>query len=71
MGRTVKTAMQYERAGEMKSKKQDVERTIFRDMAISTMLMALGHEMWRRYSTEILATALFMSWAIYIWSKLG
>jgi F420-0:gamma-glutamyl ligase-like protein len=69
--KSVKSAMKYERTGTVKSKKVNVEQTIFRDMAVSTMVGALIHECWRRYSTEILAFALFTSWAVYIWAKLG
>ena len=69
--KNVRSAMNYERTGQVKSKRKDVEQTIFRDMAIGTMFMALGHELWRRYAVEILAFALFTSWALYIWVKLG
>lgn len=69
--KSVKSAMKYERTGTIKSKRVNVEQTIFRDMALGTMFMALGHELWRRYAVEILAFALFTSWALYIWVKLG
>lgn len=69
--KSVKSAMKYERTGTVKSKRVNVEQTIFRDMTIVSMLGALGHEMWRRYAVEILAFALFTSWAVYIYAKLG
>lgn len=71
MGKTVANAMSYERSGTTASKRKDVVRGMFREMELSELVFGSLGEFYRRYTTELLATALFSSWAMFIWVKLG
>ena len=64
-------ALTYEKTGNIKSKRKDIDRGVFKDMPFGTILYGAFSESWRRYSTEILAVLLFGSWALYVWNRLG
>lgn len=71
MNKTASQALQYERTGTIKSKRKDIDRGVFKDMPSGSIISGSLSELWRRYSSEILAVLLFSSWGLYIWNKLG
>lgn len=64
-------AMTYEKTGTLRSKRKDIDRSVFKDMGTGSILWGACSELWARYSTEILAVLLFGSWGLYIWNRLG
>lgn len=61
----------YEKTGTLRSKRKDIDRSVFKDMSMAAIFYGAFSESWQRYSTEILAVLLFGSWGLYIWSRLG
>lgn len=71
MGRTIKTAMEYEKMPVVKSKQKDVDRTLIKEMGSSRLIKYGLAELYSRYSTELWAFLCFLTWAIIIWDKLS
>ena len=64
-------ALTYEKTGNIKSKRKDIDRGVFKEMPLSTIYYGVITQTWARFSTEILAVLLFGSWGIYAWVRLG
>lgn len=64
-------ASSYQRTGTLKSKRKDIDRSVFRDMSSSSIIFGAVSELYGRYSVEIWAFVAFSELALIIWNKLG
>lgn len=64
-------ASSYVKTGAVRSKRSVVEQGVFRSMTTTNIIVGAVRELYRRFDAELYAFALFGSWAIYIWIKLG
>lgn len=61
--------MVYEKTGNVKSKRNVVEQSIFKDMKTANIVFGALRELYKRFSTELWAVACIATWGVIVYSK--
>ncbi len=70
MGKTVATAMRYEKTAIIGSKRKTIEQGYFKEMTTANIIFGALKELYRRYSTEVWAFCTFTLLAVEVYQHI-